>query len=55
MIVAWTKVVAMDVGRTGWLMDILYFKGFADRLNVGVKAKDDSKHYDLNNLKKGIE
>lgn len=55
MIVAWTKMVAVEVGRSGWLMDILYFKGFADRLYVGMKTKDDSKHFDLKNLKKGVE
>ena len=33
-------------------MNILYFKGLADSLHVGLKLKDDSKSFDLNALKK---
>lgn len=36
-------------------MDILYFEGFADRLDVDVNVQDDSKSFDLSNLEKGAE
>lgn len=43
------------MGRIRGLMNILQFEGFADRLDVGVKVKDDSKSFDLSDLKKGVE
>lgn len=55
MMVAWTKVIAVKVGRIRRLMNTLQFEGFADRLDVGVKVKDDSKSFDLSDLKKGVE
>lgn len=35
-------------------MDI-HFEGVADGLDIDVKVKDDSKDFDLNDLKKGVE
>lgn len=55
MMVDWTKVVAVEMGRSGWLTHILYFEGFSDRLDVGMKVKEDSKSFDLNDFKKGVE
>lgn len=36
-------------------MDILYFEGFAGRLDVDVKVQDDSNSFYLNDLEKGVE
>lgn len=47
--VAWTKVAAVEVERRGCLW-IYYILKDADRLDMGVKFKDDSKSFDLNEL-----